>query len=1014
MRRKVVSIHHPAALPVLFAAAILAAGLLALVGAKPAWAELRTFEPAPSSPFPVGSTPTTVTNADFNRDGKTDLAAQNAGSNTVSVLLGKGDGTFDPKRDFAVGSGPTSVISADFNGNGKDDLAVSNYSSHNVSVLLGNGDGTFSPKTDFAAGGLPTSVTSSDLNGDGFADLAVSSFASNSIAVLLGDGTGNFQFFQSFDIFLPCTSDPCLLPPVAAPNQVIAADFNRDTRVDLATANVGRCGFFTFDQPGGISVLLGNGDGTFRAPRVYSMGTPVCNNGTAITGVVTSIAVTDVDSDGGVDLAATVEGARVGSSVVSNVTVRRGNGDGTFPTAQSYTVGTRPSAVTSADLDGDAKADLEATNFGSDNVSVLFNNGNAGFQAARNFPAGDGPAFVICPNLNADSFADLAVANQNSNNVSVLLNTKVDTTPPSPPVITSPPDNTIDYDGNFTVSGTAEANSTVELFEELASRGTATTNASGQWSKALTGVADGSYTYTASARDAAGNTSDPSSPLKVEVRIPPLVSNVSPPDQAQNVAPGTYVEATFSEAMNEASVEASGTFTLKQGTSQIPAIVTYDPATRKATLDPDPGLAWNATYTATIKGGAKDVAGNVLEADKVWTFSTANDTTAPSTTHALSPQPNAAGWNKENVTLRLSATDDASGVREISYSINGGEPITVQQSSVQIPVTNEGRTTISYHATDNAGNPEEPQTFAVMLDKTAPQITPGDLVNSIWRNVPLTGEFTASDSGSGLTNSADASFTLTASEESASANQPTVASRTVFDAAGNSTTRKVSALIDLTSPQATASSKPAPNAAGWNNSNVTVTLNATDAGGSGIKDIRYSATGAQSIAETVYDPQNPPIITTEGTTTISYFATDKAGNRETPAKTFEVKLDKSAPTLDTDNSDGSDGITPDNRQTGVSRNVEPKATFSEEMDATSLRTSAKLYQWNARKKKWQAVPATVSVVDETAALDPYPADPSRLLAANKKFKVTVTTGAKDLAGLPLSSPKSWTFTTGSR
>jgi len=125
-------------------------------------------------------------------------------------------------------------------------------------------------------------------------------------------------------------------------------------------------------------------------------------------------------------------------------------------------------------------------------------------------------------------------------------------------------------------------------------------------------------------------------------------------------------------------------------------------------------------------------------------------------------------------------------------------------------------------------------------------------------------------------------------------------------------------------------------------------------------------------------------------------------------------LDKSAPTLDTDNSDGSDGITPDNRQTGVSRNIEPTATFSEEMDRTSLGTSVKLYQWNARKHRWQAVLVAVSVVGEKATLDPYPVDPSRLLAANKKFKVTVTTGAKDLAGLPLSSPKSWTFTTGSR
>ena len=83
------------------------------------------------------------------------------------------------------------------------------------------------------------------------------------------------------------------------------------------------------------------------------------------------------------------------------------------------------------------------------------------------------------------------------------------------------------------------------------------------------------------------------------------------------------------------------------------------------------------------------------------------DTTAPITTRSLSPQPNAAGWNKEDVTVTLNATDDDSGVKEISYSINGGQSTTAEQSSVQIPpITNEGETTISYFATDNAGNVE--------------------------------------------------------------------------------------------------------------------------------------------------------------------------------------------------------------------------------------------------------------------------------------------------------------------
>src|SRR5918993_112550 len=115
MRQAKVKAHHPTTLLALIAFGVLVAGLLALVSAKPAWAASRTFEPAPNSPIAVGSTPTTVMNADLNEDGNADLATANWSSRTVSVLLGKGDGTFDPKQDFAAGSNPSSVISEDFN-----------------------------------------------------------------------------------------------------------------------------------------------------------------------------------------------------------------------------------------------------------------------------------------------------------------------------------------------------------------------------------------------------------------------------------------------------------------------------------------------------------------------------------------------------------------------------------------------------------------------------------------------------------------------------------------------------------------------------------------------------------------------------------------------------------------------------------------------------------------------------------------------------------------------------------
>jgi hypothetical protein len=152
----------------------------------------------------------------------------------------------------------------------------------------------------------------------------------------------------------------------------------------------------------------------------------------------------------------------------------------------------------------------------------------------------------------------------------------------------------------------------------------------------------------------------------------------------------------------------------------------------------------------------------------------------------------------------------------------------------------------------------------------------------------------------------------------------------------------------------------------------------------------------------------------EGTHSITAKATDQAGNQSAASAELLVTVDTSAPTLDTDNSDGTDGITPDRGQTGVSRTIAPTATFSDKMDPVSLTTSIKLYRWNALRSVWQRVPATVSVAGKKATLDPYGATEGTTeqpLAANTKHKVSVSMGATNLAGLSMATPKSWTFTT---
>src|SRR5438876_2588838 len=165
-----------------------------------------SFSPAVS--YPTGNIPTAVLTADFNGDGRLDLAVTTSSltnlSSTVSILLGNGDGTFQPAQNFATGTNPLSLAVGDFNKDGKLDLATANIDSNDVSVLLGNGDGTFQAPRSIGLGSRPQSVAVGDFNGDGKLDLVVtsnrqfagtyySSFYTFGYAdVLLGNGGGTF------------------------------------------------------------------------------------------------------------------------------------------------------------------------------------------------------------------------------------------------------------------------------------------------------------------------------------------------------------------------------------------------------------------------------------------------------------------------------------------------------------------------------------------------------------------------------------------------------------------------------------------------------------------------------------------------------------------------------------------------------------------------------------------------------------------------------------------------------
>ncbi len=373
--------------------------------------------------YPTGMNPQTLVVADFNGDGILDLAVANSADNTVSVLLGKGNGIFSPKTDYATGSAPQGIAVGDFNGDGHIDIAVSNWSSNSVSILMGEGDGTFQAKVDYVTGRGPQGVAVGDFNGDGRLDLAVTNSSDGTVGVLLNNGNGTF-------------GAQALYNTGTNPLAVAAANLGNNGILDLVVANAGS---------NTISVLMGNGQGTFQAQTQYATGnTPV------------SMALADLNGDGNLDVAVADQQGKA-------VSILLGEGNGAFQNHVEYTTGGLPSAVAVGDFNGDGKLDLAVSVVGGNSVSVLWGVGDGTFKGYVNCGTGDNPAAVVAGDFNNDGTPDLGVANANNNSVSVILSNKnktfqarMDYPGGPPPVVASAPAPYLIATGDFNGDGNAD------------------------------------------------------------------------------------------------------------------------------------------------------------------------------------------------------------------------------------------------------------------------------------------------------------------------------------------------------------------------------------------------------------------------------------------------------------------------------------------------------------------------------------------------------------------------------
>jgi len=375
---------------------------------------------------------TSLAVADFNADGRPDIAVgRGADNNNIAILLGTGGGEFAQPVDDGVSISPDYVVAADFNGDGKPDLVVANYGTNSVSILLGEGKGMFQPLVTYQVLKEPTGIAVGDFNGDGIPDLAIVGYSANAVYIMLGSGDGTFAHQGTFEVG-------------TGPESVAVGDFNGDGKLDLAVGNAG------VGSDASVSILLGNGDGTFQKQVAYP--------GPGLEGGY--VAVADFNGDGILDVAASFDGG---------LAIMPGKGNGTFGKFEVTAPGApynggSPMAV--ADFNGDGKPDLVtggnvflggvggtftfskylgfpgqavAGDFNGDGkldiaqaviegVSIFTGNGDGTFNSPVGFLTDMTTLFgggwsLATGDFNGDGKLDLAVTNYSSDNFTVLTNT---------------------------------------------------------------------------------------------------------------------------------------------------------------------------------------------------------------------------------------------------------------------------------------------------------------------------------------------------------------------------------------------------------------------------------------------------------------------------------------------------------------------------------------------------------------------------------------------------------------